>query len=139
LTEEISTNEVAVAALVPARRSPLRRAGCIVALILWFAILLTPCFFIVLAAQQEISISTGSAPGQQIRVWLVSEADQRGLALSTGSMRQIGENTICVQTEVRFLLWAGSAEPINYCECYERASSADSWSATTTTTGICSE
>lgn len=124
---------------LPARRSPLRRTGCIIALIVWFAILLTPCFFIVLAVQQEISITTGSAPGQQVRLWLVSDADQRGLALSTASVRQAAENAICVQTDVRFLLWAGEAEPINYCECYERASSEDSWSATTMTTGICSE
>jgi hypothetical protein len=139
LTEEISTEEVSAPAPVPVRRSRVRRTGCIIALILWFVILLSPCFLIVLAVQQEISISTGSAPGQQIRLWLVSEADQRGLGLSTGSVRQTGENAICMQTDVRFFLWSGSADPVNYCECYEHASSADSWSATTTTTGVCSE
>ncbi|MFN8565855.1 MAG: hypothetical protein U0703_30415, partial [Anaerolineae bacterium] len=54
------------------RRSPLRRAGCIVALVIWFGILLLPCFLVVLAVQQEISIPTGGAPDQRLRLWLIS-------------------------------------------------------------------
>jgi hypothetical protein len=121
----------------PRRRGPLRRAGCIVALIIWFAILLLPCFLIVLATQQEISITTGGAPGQQTRLWLISEAEQRGLALSTGTVHQSGDNAICVQTNVNYYLWAGSSEPSVYCECYERENAEAEWSFTTSTQGAC--
>lgn len=120
------------------RRSPLRRAGCIAALVIWFAILLLPCFLIVLATQQEIVISTGGAPGQQLRLWLISEADERGLALSTASVQQSDANNICVETNVRFLLWAGNSDPLSYCECYQRASDAESWSLTSSDGAACS-
>ncbi len=135
MTEEVSE----IVPPQPARRSPLRRTGCVIALIVWFAILLLPCFFIVLAVQQEISITTGSAPGQLTRLWLISEADQRGLALSTGAAHSSGENAVCVQTDVRFLLWAGESEPVTYCECYERSSASDAWAFTTSTTSACAE
>ena len=137
MSEEQSTEVVSPA--IPVRRSAIRRAGCIVALILWFLILLTPCLLIVLATQQEIVITTGSAPGQQTRIWLVSEADQRGIVLSTASVRQPSENVLCVQTDVRFFLWAGEAEPTSYCECYERFSSSDPWTLVSTASGVCTE
>ncbi len=119
------------------RRSPLRRAGCIIALVIWFAILLLPCFFIVLAVQQEIVIPTGGAPGQQSRVWLISEADARGIGISTASALQPDETSLCVQTDVLFLLWAGSQEPSSYCECYARETSGDAWAFTEAVAGVC--
>jgi hypothetical protein len=137
LSEELTTETVL--SPVPPRRSPIRRAGCIAGLILWFLILLTPCFLIVLATQGEITITTGGAPGQQTRIWLVSEADQRGIVLSTASVRQPSENALCVQTNVRFFLWAGEAEPTTYCECYERVSSGDPWELASTASGVCTE
>ncbi len=120
------------------RRSPLRRAGCIIALVIWFAILLLPCLMITLAVQQEIVITTGGAPGQQIRVWLISEADQRGLAISTASAQQSSPDAVCVQTNVRFLLWAGKADPLSYCNCYQRADASAPWSETVSNEGECS-
>lgn len=120
------------------RRSPLRRAGCIAALVIWFSILLLPCFLIVLAVQQEIVISTGGAPGQQLRLWLISEPDERGLALSTASVEQSNADNICVETTVRFLLWAGNAEPSSYCECYHRESDGDPWALTSMDAAACS-
>lgn len=120
----------------PKPRSPLRRLGCIILLVIWFAVLLSPCLLIVLATQQEIVVSTGGAPGQQARLWLISEIDARGLAFSSASVSEQGESAICVQTDVRFFLWAGSAEPVSYCECYER-DSAGNFSFTTGNEGVC--
>ncbi|MBZ0303284.1 MAG: hypothetical protein K8J31_26310 [Anaerolineae bacterium] len=99
------------------RRHPLRRPGCILGLILWFLILLTPCFMIVLAVQGEIAVTTGSAPDQRLRVWLIQEAAQSGIGVSSASV-QTQDDLLCVQTDVRFVLWRGSAEPTQYCECY---------------------
>ena len=129
----------AVPPVPPKPRSRVRRAGCIIAAILWFFILLLPCFLIVLAVNQEIAITTGSAPGQQLRLWLISEAEQRGLAVSNASVHQSAENAICVKTTVNYYLWAGSEEPSVYCDCYERATADASWSYTTSTEGTCRE
>jgi hypothetical protein len=123
--------------IIPRRPSPIRRAGCIVAVVIWFVILLLPCFLIVLAVQQEITISTGSVPGQQIRLWLISEAEARGLAISTASLHQTADNAACVQTDVRYFLWAGESEPSSYCECYQRVSANASWVSTSMASGAC--
>jgi hypothetical protein len=119
------------------RRSPIRRAGCIVLLVIWFGILLLPCFLIMLAVQGEITISTGGAPGQQTRLWLVSEPDERGLGISSASAIQSAPDAVCVETSVRFYLWAGSSEPSVYCECYQRENADSAWASTTTTTAAC--
>ncbi len=124
-------------ALPPSRRSPLRRVGCGLLLVIWFAVLLLPCALIVLAVQQEIVISQGSAPGQQTRLWLISEADERGFGLSTSTVTQTSDNALCVETDVRFLLWTGQAEPLSYCECYVRAGADAAWSLTSSTSAEC--
>jgi hypothetical protein len=138
--ENPETSEISITTELPLvlrRRSPLRRAGCIVALVIWFALLLLPCFLIVLAVQQEIIITTGSVPGQQTRLWLISEAEERGLAISTASIRQSDENAVCVETDVHFMLWAGKADPTSYCDCYQRANASVPWSQASTASGAC--
>ncbi len=122
----------------PPRRSPIRRIGCGCLLIGWFVILLLPCALIVLAVQQQIVISTGSAPGQETRIWLISEPTERGFGISTASARQTGDDTLCVQTNVRFLLWAGQADPLSYCECYARTNAGDPWTLTGSSEDTCS-
>lgn len=122
----------------PRPRSRLRRAGCPVLVILWFLLLLAPCLCIVLATQGEIVIPQGSAPGQAIRIWLIMEADQRGLGLSSTSVQQVDENALCVESDIRFLLWSGSAESSSSCECYERASAEQQWSLLSVSNDACS-
>jgi hypothetical protein len=120
----------------PSPRHPLRKPGCVIALVLWFVLLLTPCIMIVLAMQGEISIAIGSAPEQRLRVWLIQEAGQSGIGFSNADIRQASENALCVQTNVNFLLWRGRAEPAQYCECYAQAESG--WQATRVEQGACS-
>ena len=119
----------------PAPRHPLRRPGCVIALIIWFLVLLSPCFMIVLAVRGEISITTGGAPEQRARVWLIQEAGQSGIGLSNVDVQQTADDAICVQTNVNFLLWRGEAEPTQYCECYTQAESG--WQATSVEQGSC--
>lgn len=122
---------------LPSRGSPLRRLGCGIALVLWFALLLVPCLLIVMATQGEITISQGSLPGQQIRVWLIMEATERGFGISSTSTQQTDPNIACVQTNTRFVLWAGQADPLSYCDCYARADAESPWSSVSTTQGVC--
>lgn len=111
------------------KRSPQRRIGCGVLLVIWFVILLTPCFLITLASQNEILITFSDVPGHQARIWLVMEADQRGVGLSSPSLFTPNADTRCVQTDTRFLLWAGRANPSVYCACEQRTSAAAPWLA----------
>ena len=98
-------------------RSPIAKLGCGIALIIWFSLLLAPCFMFILATRGEISIATGEAPEQRLRIWLIQEARQSGLGVSNASVKQVDEN-VCVQTSVTFILWRGEASPTEYCECY---------------------
>lgn len=114
--------------LPPRRRSPLGRLGCGCALAVWFLLILTPCALGILATQGEITVNLGSAPGQQLRVWLIMEPDERGIGVSSPArVTTSGDTGMCMQTDVRYLLWEGEAESVSYCECYERASADASW------------
>lgn len=112
------------------KRSPLRRLGCSILLVFWFALLLTPCFLLVLAANQEIRLSQGELPGQELRIWLIMEAEQRGLGLSGTSTTYSGDNAVCMTTSMNFVLWAGREDPLSYCECFVRSGPEAAWTPT---------
>lgn len=116
------------------QRSPLRRVGCAIGVILWVLVLLIPCIFITLAVRYEITVDTGSAPEQRLRLWLIMEAEQRGVGFSSTSVQE-SEGQTCVQTDVQFFLWQGQAEPVSFCNCYER--SAEDWVSTSAQPGVC--
>ena len=61
-------------------------------------------------------------------IWLISEADERGLGVSSASVYPgASENELCVQTDVRYFLWTGRADPVGYCECYTRSAENQPW------------
>lgn len=124
--------------VAPARTSAARRIGCGLMLILWFAVLLLPCFLVTLAVQQEIVIGRSGAPGELLRVWLIMEPDQRGLGVSTTALSEPAPGRLCVQTDTRFVLWQGSEPPRIYCECYQRAADEGQWSLVSMENGVCS-
>jgi hypothetical protein len=108
-----------------------------VGLVVWFTLLLIPCFCFVLATSQEIVIPLSSAPGHQVRIWLIMEADERGLGVSTATLNNQTDLAFCEQTDNRFLLWQGRAENVSYCECYARSSAEDAWALTSTASDAC--
>lgn len=122
----------------PRRRGPLARLGCGLALVLWFLLILSPCMLFLLASRGELTLDLGGAPGQTARVWLVMEADERGIGWSIPSVQTRADDLVlCVQTDVRYLLWQGQAEPVSYCECYQRTNSGADWTFADTLTGVC--
>ncbi len=131
-------NETNVTPPSPPKQSRARRTGCAALVALWFLLLLTPCFCLVLATQGEIAIPQGGAPGQMMRIWLIMDADQRGLGVSSTTARQPAENAVCVESNTRFILWTGSADPAVSCECYERDSAEAEWSLISVANVSCS-
>lgn len=118
------------------RPTPIRRLGCGLALVLWFSLLLLPCFLCVLATQNQIMVPMGGAPDQVLRIWLINEPDRRGLGISRPSV--VGrDDGLCVQTDVNFLLWMGKGEAAAYCDCYNRSQEQDAWSLVSTNSGAC--
>lgn len=101
------------------RRNRLKRAGCVIGTIVWFILLILPCFAIILLTRDEIVIQVGDLPGQSVRLWLVSGVKERGLGISIPSVqRSDDEQKACLTTNVQFLLWAGQNMPTQYCECF---------------------
>jgi len=120
------------------RRSPARRAGCAVLLILWFGLLMVPCLCAVIAINQEIVLPLGPAPGQHVRAWLIMEAEQRGLGISTPRVTgDEASGALCVETHNRFVLWQGREADAIYCECYERGDDGAGCTLTSTTSQAC--
>lgn len=124
-TNAALSDEAAVEA--PRRRNPLRRVGCVVLLVFWFGLLLLPCFLLVLATQQEITISQGELPGQEIRIRLISDIEQRGIGFWTTSTTTGAEGDICLITNVRYILWEGQGDPAAYCQCFTRNAEDTLW------------
>ena len=104
---------------------------------MWFLVLLSPCIVIVMATQGQIAFSQGDLPGQELRIWLIQEAREQGLGISTTSAVHIQPGADCVQTSVFYLLWLGEGQPATYCDCYERADEAADWSLVSTESGAC--
>lgn len=126
-----------VAEAIPAKGGYLWRVGCAGALVIWFIVMLFPCFVIALVFQKEISISTGDLPDQRMRLWLVMEPRQEGLGFSNVQVMQ-AEGQACVQTNVHFWLWEGDAEASEYCECYLRDAEDTRWLLQSVGEGACS-
>jgi hypothetical protein len=119
------------------RRSPLRRLGCGIALVLWFLLLLLPCALFTMATQGQVTISQGGLPGQEIRLWLIMEIEQRGFGVSSTSVHGDDANALCLQTNVSYLLWAGREDPNTYCDCYARADADSAWELVSTQPDAC--
>ena len=116
-------------------RSMFRRFGCWFGLLAWIILLLFPCFAIALISQGEISVRLGDVPGQSLRIWLIQDATERGIGVARPMTRVLDENTVCLQTDTNFILWAGSGQPASSCECFFKQ--ADTWISATLTQGTC--
>ncbi len=102
-------------------RKRLRRIGCGLLIVLWFAFLIiVPCGAAVLLTQNEIVITRSSVPDNVLRVWMVQDAEQRGVGLSNGYTIREDGNMLCTATDTQFFLWKGKANPNHNCTCYTK-------------------
>jgi hypothetical protein len=120
------------------RRSLRRRLGCGAALVIWFALILSPCVCIILAVQGEILVHLSDVPGNSLRIWLVNEAHERGIGIARPTVHPMGNaDTVCVQTAVSFVFWEGEGKPTSYCECYKHPAQSGEWELYTSSSGDC--
>ena len=125
------------------RRRPLRRIGCGVLIIVWFLILLLPLGLFILAINEEITISRGgdipdAHEYPRLQLSLVMEVDYRGLRITDTSLHEDSNTRLCIQTNVRFLLWQGEGDPAKFCDCYTRDIAVDDWQLEATFADVCS-
>ncbi len=116
--------------------------------VLWFMILLLPCALFSLAFGGEIRLGHGSVPEPEthplLLVNLVMDVDNRGLRFERSVVvpdpdDDRPQTATCVQTHVSYITWAtdGSAQPAQYCDCYERTTPDAAWSLLSSETGLC--
>lgn len=69
-------------------------------------------------------IRWGREPSRANRIWLVESEGQAGIGWSSASEMEtvLPEADVCIQQEVRFLLWSQgfAGEVQKYCDCYRR-------------------
>ena len=116
-------------------RFRLRRVGCGILVAVWFLLLLTPCLFVFLVTNQEIVLTHSDVPNDNFRIWLIQEANQRGVAVSNARRVTAANNAVCTLTDVRFIMWQGKGDPNHYCSCYVQQDSA--WTSIAEGTEAC--
>ena len=131
-------------ATVAKKRSPVRRAGCGLILAIWFTLLMTPCALFYLAANGEIRIEHADIPEPhahpRLLVLLINDVENRGLQIMRSfAAIEASEGEICVQTDVKYLLWQTREgnQDVSYCDCYERTTAESPWTLSETRPSVC--
>jgi len=124
------------------RRRPLRRIGCGLLVVVWFFVLLLPLGLFILAVNEEITISRGGGipdahEHPRLQVSLVMEVDYRGLRITDTILREDTDTRLCIQTNIRFLLWEGEGDPATFCDCYTRDTAVADWQLEATFADVC--
>lgn len=111
------------------------------ALVAWFALLMTPCMLFFLAQGGEVVLQHANVPEPHehplLRVNLVMDADNRGFQVTSSHIPLRTEAAVCVQMAVHYLMWETDETDtaVRYCDCYAR--DGDVWRFSQTTTGDC--
>lgn len=118
-----------------------KRPGCILGLVIWLILILTPTFFIVVAVQGDITINhTGDIPDKgrypRFQVKLIMEPDYRGFSITNSSINRDDES-LCIEQNVNYVLWQGSGEAATFCQCYTRDIQEGEWVSAETITDSC--
>jgi hypothetical protein len=120
-------------------RKRINRIGCGCLLVLWFGFLIVvPCgiYTLVLSEQHEILITKSAVPDDELRIWLISSTENRGLGFSNGYITRNQGDEVCTRTDLRFFLWQGTPPDKDAsCTCYRK--NGASYSAQSMDTQAC--
>lgn len=122
------------------------KIGCGVLLVLWFVLLLLPCAMFWLATGHTFTIAHGGDVPEaeqhpRFEIRLIMETDNRGLQLFSSHVVRNGDNLLCVQADVNYILWQSSEDTpaVVYCDCYERSDTESMWLFVGTTNSTCGQ
>lgn len=126
------------------KRTPLQRIGCVGLILLWLFVMMIPVFFFIMATEGDITIAhSNDVPDRhqhpRLQISLVSELDFRGFSITNSSLDRIDNVNLCIQTNVRYLLWQGEGDPASFCDCYTRPDADTAWQFEATTLGRCDQ
>lgn len=117
--------------VIQKKRKLWNRIGCWVMVVFWFLVLLIPLGLFILAIEGDITIKRGGVPDSHehplLQLSLIMESDARGLRVTNTSLHHPSDNDLCVQTNVRFVLWEGEGDSASYCDCYTRPDEDADW------------
>lgn len=82
-------------------------------LIFWLVAISLPAFAFLLAARGQLQVGV---PDNHVRVFLLQEADAEGIGVERTRPQQT-TTTRCIETSVRYLMWAGAPENTTFCQC----------------------
>ena len=99
---------------------PLGRGACIIALLALLAFFSVPLVAFRLATRGEIVWPRGEASD---RLFVINEPEVQGLGLESVRAFVRGDSPSCARTRVRFFLWKGEGQSVEYCDCGTSASS----------------
>ena len=102
--------------MIPLMKRIPRRLLYLIIILVWLLIMSFPVAALVLATQQQIEL--GNDARNHIRIFLVQGSDAQGIGFEWA--RPISTNSqSCATTSVNYFLWEGTAEPANFCQCYD--------------------
>ncbi|TVR22281.1 MAG: hypothetical protein EA396_06330 [Anaerolineaceae bacterium] len=124
------------------RRAWWKRPGCLLILVAWLALMSVPFFILLLAFQGEMTLGRGGdVPNKHqhpvLQVRLIMDMDYRGLNITTSSVHRADSDNLCVQNNIRFLLWEGEGENVTNCHCYSREDETVDWASVGVESGAC--
>lgn len=82
-------------------------------LLLWLFLISLPYFAFRLASRGQLE---AGGPDNHVRIFLLQGADAEGLGLERTRPQQV-ESLQCIETSVRYFMWAGEPENVTFCEC----------------------
>jgi hypothetical protein len=76
---------------------------------------------VTLVSGSEIRLVHSDVPDDNtLRIWLIQQAHERGLGISTGYSVNPDARTVCTITDTHFVLWLGQGDSSHSCACYTR-------------------
>jgi hypothetical protein len=100
--------------LEPRMKPWLRRIGILAFFLFWCFFLMLPTILFVGFADGQMV--WGDDPQNQVRVFLMQELRKEGIGVQWS--RPVTEDGACVQTTVRYFMFAGTAVDNDTCTCY---------------------
>lgn len=96
----------------------MRRILYLLMILIWLFLISLPLFAFSLAARNQFQ--WGTPESSHIRLFLIQERDAEGIGLEI--TRSVTTDPVCLATTVRYVMWAGSADDVAFCQCSDNES-----------------